>query len=74
MMLPTYKKESKTKKNKHNDKTDMGNSMPNQHQKMSTPSDFHETQEICSLPQGIMSHTIWYLDVVWLLNYRAVKV
>ena len=52
----------------------MGNSMPNQHKKMSTPSDFHETQEICSLPQGIMSHTIWYLDVVWLLNYRAVKV
>ena len=52
----------------------MGNSMPNQHKKMSTPSDFNETQEICSLPQDIMSHTIWYLNVVWLPNYRAVKI
>ena len=52
----------------------MSNSMPNQHKKMSTPSDFNETQEICSLPQDIMSHTIWYLNVVWLLNYRAVKI
>ena len=47
--------------------------MPNQHKKMSTTSDFNETQGMCSLPQGIMSHTIWHLNVVWLLHYSAVK-
>ena len=36
----------------------VGNSMPNQHKKMSTPSDFNEAQEICSLPQDITSHNL----------------
>ena len=33
----------------------MGNSMPNQHKKMTTPSDFHETWYICTLCEVINS-------------------
>ena len=36
----------------------VGNSMPNQHKKMTSVSDFHETWYICLLPQVIVSYAI----------------
>ena len=51
----------------------LGNSMPNQHKRMTMSSDFNETWGIYTLSQGNVTDPILGQSVIWLHRYTLLK-
>ena len=76
-MLNTTKKNDEINMHTGNDPAHIlnkGNSGPNQHEKMSTPSELNETWGTHTLPQTNNPHPISAPHVVWLPSSEPLKI